>query len=96
MKQADLGATNGTSFHGVTITSTVNLLTKALWEPDGGDQYKSYYDWSGQLDDGTAFTIYDWKEYREVGEDDIVQFHIGGFSKEDCYKALREIRKKIS
>ncbi len=53
------------SFHGITITTTVNKLIEAIgepyWENNSGED-KSNYDFSFQVQDFEAF-VYDWKEY---------------------------------
>jgi hypothetical protein len=74
----------GTSFHGTTITTTLQKLIDALGEPQFGDnsgQDKSNFDFICETEDGDVFTIYDWKEYRPLKMNEIVDFHIGGKSK---------------
>ena len=63
--------TGGTSFHGVTLTTTPQQLIDALGEPqyfsnDGSD--KTNMDYSLETEDEIAFTIYDWKEYLSLIE----------------------------
>ena len=74
---------NGTSFHNVTITTTPQKLIDALGEPqygenDGSD--KTNFDFVCETNAGDVFTIYDWKYYRPLEMDEIVDFHIGGKS----------------
>jgi hypothetical protein len=38
-----------------------------------------------------VFTLYDWKEYRSIGLDKQIEWHIGGMSGADTEKAKREI-----
>lgn len=45
---------------------------------------------------GKVFTIYDWKEYREIDFDEEIHFHIGGFNQNDTTLALIEITKILS
>jgi len=88
----------GTSFFGTTFPATVNQLVEALGEPtheenDGTD--KVNFEWDMELEDGTVFTIYDWKEYREIGLDEMIDWHIGGKNESDTDKVLEELSKLI-
>lgn len=90
---------SGTSFHGTIIEATPKQLIEVLGNPnhfynDGQD--KVNIEWDCETEDGEIFTIYDWKEYRILGMDEYVQFHIGGFDRNTTdkarvllYKALR-------
>ncbi len=80
-------ATN-TSFHGDEITTTLNDLIKVFGQPHDTDiDGKVNYEWDLQLEDGTIFTIYDWKEYRDFGDNEDIDWHIGGKEKRDTIKA---------
>ena len=97
MKQTDKSA-DGTSFHNHTFTATVDDLRNVLGQPqfesnDGED--KNNFDWVMETQDGTVFTVYDWKEYRRLEEDEVIEWHIGGRSGADTEKALLEIREAL-
>ena len=97
MKQTNKSA-NGTSFHDTTFTASVADLRKILDEPqceqnDGRD--KCNFDWTMETEDGTIFTVYDWKEYRQLSEDEVIEWHIGGRSGLTTGKALSEITKAL-
>ena len=97
MKQTDKSA-NGTSFHDHTFTATVDDLRNVLGQPqfesnDGED--KNNFDWIMETEDGEVFTVYDWKEYRRLEEDEVIEWHIGGRSGLITEKALLEIRKAL-
>ena len=97
MKRTDKTA-NGTSFHDHTFTATVDDLRNVLGQPqfesnDGED--KNNFDWIMETQDGTVFTVYDWKEYRQLAEDEVIEWHIGGRSGADTEKALLEIREAL-
>ena len=67
------------SFHGQTVTTTVNKLIKAIGEPmyvDNSGEDKSNYDFSFMVQDFEAF-VYDWKEYRPISPNELIDFHIG-------------------
>lgn len=95
----------GTAFYGSTFKATVNEIKKLFGKEDYiGDEYcKSQHDWclEGKMDGGNSyeFSIYDWKEYREYGDDEIIDWHIGGSNHErtDAFRVkieemLEEIR----
>ena len=93
MKQTT-NSTIGTSFHDTVITTTVNKLIKVLGKPqcdsnDGRD--KINFEWNMELADGNVFTVYDYKEYRKLDLDEIIEWHIGGKDKNVTDAALVEI-----
>jgi len=88
----------GTSFHDSTFDCSVSTLRKVLGEPvyecnDGSD--KTNFDWEMETDNGDVFTVYDWKEYRALKEDEIIQWHIGGMSKQITEQAKHEIELEL-
>jgi len=98
MKLTTKGA-DGTSFHDTTINCSVSTLKKVLGEPqyecnDGSD--KVNFDWTMETDEGDVFTVYDWKEYRSLNENEMIEWHIGGMSKQVTEQARREIREAIA
>lgn len=89
----------GTSFHGTTINCSVSTLRKVLGEPEysGNDgEDKINFEWEMETNDGDVFTVYDWKEYRSINEDEIIEWHIGGFTKSVTEEAKYEIREAIT
>jgi hypothetical protein len=85
---------NGTSFHHSTVRASVNELTKIIGEPtyesnDGED--KVNIEWELEDDNGDVITIYDWKEYRKIGYDEQIEWHVGGMSKNITDNAKGEI-----
>jgi hypothetical protein len=99
MKKTEKSA-NGTSFHNTTITTTINELTRVLGEPSyTGDfsEDKVTVEWICERENGDVITIYDWKEYRSIGKDEKIEFHLGGHSqlitfngKEDLVELLNK------
>jgi hypothetical protein len=70
----------GTSFHDHVVNTTVNKLTKVLGKPymvANGCGDKVNFEWRMELADGNVFTVYDYKEYRKLDLDEIIEFHIG-------------------
>ncbi len=88
---------SGTSFFGTEISMTPNQLKKvcdklgADFEDcnTGGD--KTNFDAEFETDSGDVFTVYDWKEYRTVGMDEVIHFHIGGRNKFVTNQARMEL-----
>ena len=85
------------SFHGITITTTVNKLIEAIgepyWENNSGED-KSNYDFLLPVEDFEAF-VYDWKEYRPIRPDESIEFHIGTDTRMQSLIALEELRKLL-
>ena len=50
---------------------------------------KTTREWELELEDGTPFCLYDWKEYRYYDDDEEVIFHIGTITKEESEKVLK-------
>ena len=86
----------GTSFHDSTIRASINQLNDNLWKGEfygfGG---KVSWEWVGELKTGEVFTIYDWKEYRELNKEEVVNWHIGGFNRNVTEQAYTEIHKAL-
>ena len=85
---------NGTSFHDSTVKATVNELIKVIGEPtyegnSGND--KVNIEWVLEDDNGNVVTIYDYTEYRKIGYDEKIEWHIGGKNKDITDNAKEEI-----
>ncbi len=90
---------NGTSFFGTTIRASVDELTNAFGEPSmeyNTGEDKVNFEWEMETEDEEVFTIYDWKEYRRISKDEIIEWHIGGHSVEVTEKAAEEIEESLS
>jgi hypothetical protein len=76
----------GTSFHGITLYTSVSELESVLGKPLNGDGgYKVRYKWEIKaMRDGREIiaTIYDWKE-GHIGRDQKIHIHVGGFNRLD-------------
>jgi hypothetical protein len=73
----------GTSFYGDTITCSPQLLFDLIGEPQEAENTgrdKVNYQWVCETDEGDLFTIYDYKEYRPLSNDEQVEWHIGARS----------------
>jgi len=85
------------SFHGITIDTTVNKLIEAIgepmWENNTGED-KSNYDFSFEVEDFEVF-VYDWKEYRRIGPNEPIEFHIGTDTRMQSLIALEELKKLL-
>lgn len=85
---------NGTSFHDDTILASCNDICSKL-DVDvayyGGD--KTNFEFELELEDGTPFTIYDWKEGDWVDEDTILYYHIGARNAMESHKVLAVLKE---
>jgi hypothetical protein len=91
-------STDGTSFQGVTILTSVQNLINTFGKPDYGDNTgkdKVNFEWDLETRDGDVFTIYDWKEYRKLDLNEPIEFHIGSFSKGNSLDAQSEVLKEL-
>jgi len=98
MKQTQKDPT-GTSFHDCTITATVNELKTILGTPEFSDndgEDKVNFEWNMETDNGDIFTVYDWKEYRAISEDEKINWHIGGKSAAVTIQAKAEITAALN
>jgi extradiol dioxygenase family protein len=93
MKKTEKSA-DGTSFRNVTIITTINELVKVLDEPtyqqNTGDD-KVNVEWVCENEFGAVVTIYDWKEYRPLDDDETIEFHLGGHSEFSTLMGLEEL-----
>ena len=74
---------SGTSFHDSVVIASVNQLIHVLGEPvedSNTGQDKVNFEWEMELESGEVFTVYDWKEYRMLRTDEMIEWHIGGFN----------------
>ena len=80
---------DGTSFHGATFSATLADLQVILGAPNsGGDHHdKVQNEWELELEDGTVFSVYDWKEYRRYTDKETIEWHIGGMNQKDTFVA---------
>ena len=73
------------NFHGITIIASVNELIEAVgyidFQSKNNGQDEINFKWNCDFEDYNVFTIYDWKEYRTISEDEQIEWHIGGYSK---------------
>ena len=88
----------GTSFFGTTFPASVNQLIEAIGQPtiqDNTGEDKTNFEWNMELEDGTVFSIYDWKEYRVIDLDEEIDWHIGGKNGAHTEKALEQLSELI-
>ena len=84
----------GTSFYNTVISETPANMKKLLGDPQYGDntgEDKVNMEWVMETSDQTIFTIYDWKEYRSLNDDEVISWHIGGHDKDATEKAREEL-----
>jgi hypothetical protein len=98
MKKTKLSA-SGTSYHGVNITTTVQQLIDILGEPthvENTGEDKTNFDWNCMTSNEDIVTIYDWKEYRPISKDEVIEFHIGGHTLSHTLDGQKELLEMIS
>jgi hypothetical protein len=76
---------SGTSFHDSIVRATVNQLISICGQPHDDSntgEDKVNFEWDMELDNGDVITIYDWKEYRMIDVNELIDWHIGGKNKD--------------
>ena len=89
----------GTSFHDTVINASVNDLTKVLGEPQYDANHgtdKINFEWMMELNDGSVFTVYDYKEYRVLDKREIIGWHVGGLNGLVTERAKGFIKEALS
>tara|TARA_B100001123_G_C15077591_1_gene934295 strand:- start:200 stop:544 length:345 start_codon:yes stop_codon:yes gene_type:complete len=85
------------SYHGITVKASPNDLIGIFGEPNyvtntGRD--KVNFEWVLEFEDDKEKVfvyLYDWKYYRPLGMDELVEWHIGGESKYITMEAKERI-----
>jgi hypothetical protein len=96
MKRSDKDIV-GTSFYNHTFKASKAHLIEAIGEPEWTERaYQNIKDkvqneWVCETENGDVFTIYDWKEYRTYGDDEMIEWHIGGYNGKVTGQAQEEI-----
>jgi hypothetical protein len=89
----------GTSFHGVEFSATpqklIDLFPNSFYNQNDGED-KSNFDFTLETESGDVFTIYDWKYYRPLKMNEIIQWHIGGRNQETCLQAKAEVLELLN
>ena len=72
---------SNTSYHNFSLYASLNELKKMFGNPmytDSPDG-KVQFEWHLRTSNGDLFTIYDWKEFLDIGEnpDEYIEWHIG-------------------
>ena len=86
---------NLTSFYNDTIFASCNEIRSKLGidvSYYGSADDKVHFEFELELEDGTPFTIYDWKEGEWIDEDSRVYFHIGAKNGEDSRKVRTALK----
>ena len=55
----------------------IRVLGEPTYEQNGGGD-KVNFEWVCERKNGDIITIYDWKEYRPIWDDEEIEFHLGG------------------
>ena len=94
LEQPDL-ATN-VSFHGhdfVAAKQDIEKVCGSVMYTDDDIDEKTQNEWEMQTEDGTAITIYDYKEYREYSDDEKIEWHIGANNRFGAKKGYDELKR---
>lgn len=92
---------DGTSFHHQTIKATprdlINLAERlgSIYTVENTGRDKVNFDFIFKTEDGATFTVYDWKYYRKINEDELITFNIGTLNESDSIIAKQELLNEL-
>jgi hypothetical protein len=81
----------GTSFHGVELDASVEVLIELFGEPFRSDDGKTRHEWIFKATDGRVATVYDYK-YDGAAEG---YWHVGGSGRGVCEDLVKFIKWEI-
>lgn len=86
-------------FSGITVLTTYEEIVRQIGEPQhiGSGDNKVQYKWDCETEDGTLFTIYDWKEYEhDVKDAGNIWWHIGAVPGNFTKKVYNELTEHFA
>ena len=92
----DASLVNGTSFHNHDFLAAIEDIEKVCGKvmyTDSDIEEETQNEWEMQSEDGTPFTIYDWKEYREYNKQEKINWHIGAENRFGSKKGYDELKR---
>mgnify|MGYP003636802870 FL=1 len=96
LEQPDLAVNLG--FHGHDFQAAILDIEKvcgAVMYTDDDIEEQTQNEWEMQTEDGTAFTIYDFKEYREYDKGEKITWHIGAMNRFGAKKGYEELKRSF-
>lgn len=85
-----------TSFHFVVFRTTVKQLKSKLGQPyyiDNTGKDKVNFEWVVKTKSGIISRIYNYKEYRKIKVNEIIEWHIGGKNEIEDREVLKELKE---
>lgn len=85
---------SGTSFHSVVLSATPRQLIDLFpnsYHSNNDGRDKVNFDFTLETESGEVFTIYDWKEYRPLEMDEVIEWHLGGLNEQTCLQGKAEV-----
>jgi|TARA_R100000935_G_C2706652_1_gene112417 hypothetical protein len=86
------------TFHGHDFSAAVvdieKVCGKVMYTDNDIDE-QTQNEWEMQTEDGTAFTIYDFKEYREYDSAEKITWHIGAGNRFGAKKGYEELKRSF-
>ena len=91
-------STDGTSSYSHEVRASVQDLINVYGEPtfeDNTGRDKVNFEWEMETEEGSVFTIYDWKEYRKLSRTKKILWHIGAKDVRTSSDAQSEVLKDL-
>jgi hypothetical protein len=95
---------SGTSSFYQTVETTIEKLIQAIGQPtyDGrgkgydADADKTQVEWDLETSTGEVISLYDYKEYKWLSNNEVVKFHIGSYNLEASVFAKTELENLLA
>ena len=88
--------TSNVGFHNLDFTAAIEDIEKVcgpIMYSDNDVNEVTQNEWEMQTEDGTAFTIYDFKEFREYDKSEKIVWHIGADNRFGSKKGYEELKR---
>lgn len=99
LSKAELqGAATGTSFYNDTVSATAQELIELIGPPtydNNKGKDKVNLEWVCKNEYGETVTVYDWKYYRPLAMNELVNWHLGAKDGLQTTKAKRELETAL-
>lgn len=92
------GAATGTSFYNDTVSATAQELIELIGPPtydNNKGEDKVNLEWVCKNEYGETVTVYDWKYYRPLAMNELVNWHLGANDGLQTSKAKRELEAAL-
>ncbi len=93
-KRVDSDKVIGNSFHNGYVINCATDINNVLgvYDKVGDFDDKTTHEWNYEID-GIVFSIYDYKEYHNVDDDEVIRYHVGTRTTDDTFYVLEKLKE---